>query len=138
LMRAWPPWLSRLSVSVFSSVAAKLLIGPFLLAGRVGELGQRPGCGRRLELPEQVRELAVGRLMRSARHSAPAAGLDRRLGVGAARAQRRRARVGDRPVAREDRWWRQASSPVSSATARTSVCETRTSTRGRPRPGSSE
>ena len=38
LMRAWPPWLSRLSVSVFSR-AAELLEAPFLGAGAVGELG---------------------------------------------------------------------------------------------------
>jgi hypothetical protein len=34
------------------------LKAPVLLAGAVGELGQRPGRGGRLELPEQVRELA--------------------------------------------------------------------------------
>ena len=38
----------------------EVLIAPFLLAGAVGELGQRPGRGRRLELAEQVRELGVG------------------------------------------------------------------------------
>ena len=49
-MRAWPPWLSRLSVSVLSSVAANCSIAPLLVAGAVGELGQRPRGGRRLEL----------------------------------------------------------------------------------------
>ena len=38
----------------------ELLIAPFLGAGAVGELGQRPRGGRRLELAEQVRELGVG------------------------------------------------------------------------------
>ena len=57
LIRAWPPWLSRLSVSVFSSVGGELLIAPLLGAGAVGELGQRPGGGRRLQRAEQVREL---------------------------------------------------------------------------------
>jgi hypothetical protein len=37
----------------------ELLIAPFLLAGAVGELGQRPGGGRCLELAEQVRQLGV-------------------------------------------------------------------------------
>ena len=32
------------------------LVGPFFVAGAVGELGQRPGRGRRLEDPEQARE----------------------------------------------------------------------------------
>ena len=36
-----------------------LLVAPFLLAGAVGELGQRPRGGRRFELAEQVRELGV-------------------------------------------------------------------------------
>ena len=36
----------------------ELLIAPLLGAGAVGELGQRPGRGRRLERAEQVRELA--------------------------------------------------------------------------------
>jgi hypothetical protein len=35
----------------------ELLIAPLLGAGAVGELGQRPGGGRRLEGTEQVREL---------------------------------------------------------------------------------
>ena len=52
----------------------ELLIAPFLGAGAVGELGQRPRRGRRLERAEQVRELGRGRLMRSARRSGPAAG----------------------------------------------------------------
>jgi hypothetical protein len=33
------------------------LVAPLLLAGALGELGQRAGGGRRLELPEQVGEL---------------------------------------------------------------------------------
>ena len=36
------------------------LIAPVLRAGALGELGQRPGGGRRLQRPEQVRELAAG------------------------------------------------------------------------------
>ena len=35
----------------------ELLIGPFLRAGAVGELGQRLGRGRGFELAEQVRQL---------------------------------------------------------------------------------
>ena len=35
----------------------ELLVAPFLGAGAVGELGQRPRGGRRLQLAEQVREL---------------------------------------------------------------------------------
>jgi hypothetical protein len=35
----------------------ELLIAPFLGPGALGELGQRPGGGRRFERPEQVREL---------------------------------------------------------------------------------
>jgi hypothetical protein len=34
------------------------LVAPLLLARAVGELGERAGGGRRLQLPEQVRELA--------------------------------------------------------------------------------
>jgi hypothetical protein len=34
----------------------ELLIAPLLLAGAVGELGQRPGRRRRLQRPEQMRE----------------------------------------------------------------------------------
>ncbi len=37
----------------------ELLIAPLLCAGAVGELGQRPGRRRRLERPEQVRELGA-------------------------------------------------------------------------------
>ena len=33
------------------------LVAPLLLAGALGELGQRPGCGRRLQGAEEVREL---------------------------------------------------------------------------------
>ena len=56
LILLWPPWLSRLSVSVFSR-AAELLEGPFLGAGSIGEVGQGAGGGRRFELAEQVRAL---------------------------------------------------------------------------------
>jgi hypothetical protein len=56
LILLWPPWLSRLSVSVFSR-AAELLEAPFLGAGSIGELGQGAGGGRRFELAEQVRAL---------------------------------------------------------------------------------
>jgi len=38
----------------------ELLEGPLLGAGAVGELRQRAGGGGRLELPEQMRELAGG------------------------------------------------------------------------------
>jgi hypothetical protein len=37
----------------------EVLIAPLLLAGAVGELGQRPCRGRRFELAEQMRELGV-------------------------------------------------------------------------------
>ena len=37
----------------------ELLIAPLLGAGAIGELGQRPGRGRRLERAEQVRELGA-------------------------------------------------------------------------------
>src|SRR5690242_10835985 len=35
----------------------KLLVGPLFGAGPLGELGQRPRRGRRLQRPEQMREL---------------------------------------------------------------------------------
>jgi hypothetical protein len=38
----------------------ELLEGPFLGAGAIGELGQRPGGGRGLELTEQVGQLCRG------------------------------------------------------------------------------
>jgi hypothetical protein len=44
----------------FQQRVGELLIAPFLLAGPVGELGQRAGRGRRLERAEQMRELAGG------------------------------------------------------------------------------
>ena len=75
----------------------ELLIAPFLGAGAVGELGQRPGRGRRLELAEQVREL--GRRGGSCDQRVVAGqrpDLDRRLGrraaAGAAARGRARAR----------------------------------------------
>ena len=78
----------------------ELLIAPFLRAGAVGELGQRPRRGRRLELAEQVREL--GRRGGSCDQRVVARqrpDLDRRLDVDAAGPERPRVReIGDRPV----------------------------------------
>jgi hypothetical protein len=38
----------------------EVLIGPLLVAGAIGELGQRASRGGRLERAEQVREFAAG------------------------------------------------------------------------------
>jgi hypothetical protein len=38
----------------------ELLIAPLLGSGTIGELGKRPGGGRCLERPKQVRELGAG------------------------------------------------------------------------------
>jgi len=55
-MRASPPWLSRADNLGGQQQLHKPLIAPLLGAGAVGQLGQRPGRGGRLERPEQVRE----------------------------------------------------------------------------------
>ena len=56
---ASPPWLSREATSVDMSASAKL-IAPLLFAGAVGEHRQRPRGRRRLQRPEQVRQLRGG------------------------------------------------------------------------------
>ena len=50
----------REEVSVESSACGEALVAPFLAAGPLGQLGQRPGRRRRLQRPEQVGELGVG------------------------------------------------------------------------------
>ena len=81
------------------------LVGPFLGAGAVGELGQRSGGRGRLELAEQMRQLA----RRAASCDQPVIDVQRprlnhRLRRGFAAAAFERAGVlerGDRPVLRE-------------------------------------
>jgi hypothetical protein len=62
--RGLDPGLAALAVAAvglgLEQRRGELLIAPFLRAGAVGELGQRPRRGRRFERPEQVRELGVG------------------------------------------------------------------------------
>ena len=74
------------------------LIAPLLLARTLGELGQRARGGRRLQCPEQVRELGGLALMPgSARRSERAgAARRRRRGRGGARRAAARARPGGR------------------------------------------
>ena len=56
-MRPSPPWLSREDDLGREQRFGEALIAPLLLAGAVGEHGQRPGGRRRLQRPEQVRQL---------------------------------------------------------------------------------
>jgi hypothetical protein len=51
----------------------EVLKRPLLGPGAVGELGQRPRRSGSLELAEQMRELVVGRLIRSRGRSGPVA-----------------------------------------------------------------
>ena len=142
LIRPSPPCASREWVLGRKQRLGEALIAPLLLRGRARRAWaaparrrapSAPGTGARARCWCSCDQRVIGGQRPRAR---------RRGSAGSPRRSRSCAGVldrGDRAVPGErPRACRQASSPVSSATAVTSVCETRTSTRRPASAGSSE
>ena len=88
LMRPWPPWLSRLSTSVFSSAAANCSKLHSSARARSASLGSALAAAGAFSARNRCASSDAGRVMRSARHRRPANGPRRpaRAGRGAPRA----------------------------------------------------